>query len=303
MSSAGLPPTTTVVEDLANTYAWTSISSTYDAFGFLTARETVMDNGRTTSETFFGPQRLSFTETDTAANTANWDSRTTEWNFYGQKTARTITYDNGDQRIERYDPDTGFRIQRTEIDGNDDKNWTSLTTTYDADTHVRIGLEKVLDNGRIDITTFDADSGARTSRTIIDGADKAGWHSRSFTYDADTGQLTSSHVVQDDGRSDLVTYNNGRLASMVQTDGSSDTFEWQTRETTYDSNGRIALVEEVQDDGDLIVSSYAGGRITDETTYDNSGNEAWHVQEVSYDSNGNVTDTTYYDEIGNILIL
>ncbi|WP_299748580.1 hypothetical protein [uncultured Tateyamaria sp.] len=294
--------TTTTVEDVNNTQGWTSITTSVDSSGLFMIRTTLMDSGSAVFEAFLGPQRLSQTVTDTAANDADWDSRSTEWNWLGQKTARTINYDNGDQRIERFDETTGARTERIEIDGNDDKPWASLTTSYDAATGARIGSEKVLDNGRIETLTFDADTGTRTSRTITDGGDDNPWQSKSLTYDADTGRLTTREIVYDDGRSDTITYQNGRKTSQVLTDGDNDTFDWVTRETTYDANGRIALTEEVRDDGDLIVESYAGGRLTEQTTYDNSGDEAWHVEEIAFNAAGDVVDTTYYDESGNILI-
>ncbi|GGX47094.1 hypothetical protein GCM10007385_13560 [Tateyamaria omphalii] len=302
MSSAGQPPTTVTIDDTGNDQNWTTITNSYDCSGFLVATNTIMDNGSTVSETFFGPQRLSLTVTDTSANNANWASRTTEWNWQGQKTARTIEYDNGDERIERFDAVTGTRTQRTDIDGNDDKPWTSITTSYDAATGARIGSEKVLDNGRIETLTFDADTGVRTSRTLTDGGNDNPWQSKSLTYDANTGQLTERETVFDDGRTDTITYQNGKKASQVLTDGDNDTFDWVTRETTYDANGRLALAQEVRDDGDLVVETYAGGRLTGQTTFDNSGNEAWHVEEVTFNTAGDVVDTTYYDESGNLLI-
>ena len=86
MSSAGLTPTTVTVEDTENKKGWTSITSTFDGFGFLVAKATVMDDGSTLSETFFGHQRLSLTVADHADNDANWATRTTEWNWMGEKT-------------------------------------------------------------------------------------------------------------------------------------------------------------------------------------------------------------------------
>ncbi|WP_299546149.1 hypothetical protein [uncultured Tateyamaria sp.] len=295
--------TTTTVEDVDNTQGWTSITTSVDSSGLFMIRTTLMDSGSTVFEAFLGPQRLSQTVTDTAANDADWNSRSTEWNWLGQKTARTINYDNGDQRIERFDDATGARTQRIEIDGNDDKPWASVTTSYDAANGARIGSEKVLDNGRIETLTFDADTGARTSRTITDGGDDNPWHSKALTYDADTGRLTAREIVYDDGRSDTITYQNGRKASQVLTDDDADTFDWVTFETTYDANGRIALTQETRDDGDLIVSSHVGGQLTGQTTYDNSGDEAWHVRDISFDAAGDVVDTTYYDETGNVLML
>jgi len=302
MSSAGQTATTVTIEDTANTQGWSTITNSFDCSGYLVATNTVMDNGSTVSETFFGPQRLSQTVTDTSANNANWASRTTEWNWLGQKTARTIEYDNGDERIERFDATTGTRIQRTDVDGNDDKPWTSVTTSYDAATGARIATEKVLDNGRIDAQTFDASTGVRTSRTITDGGDDHQWHTQALTYDVSTRRLTERETVYDDGRSDTITYQNGRKASQLLTDGDNDTFDWVTRETTYDANGRLALAEEVRDNGDLVVETYAGGRLTAQTTYDNSGNESWHVEQITYDTAGDIVETFYYDESGNILI-
>jgi len=303
MSSAGLTPTTVTVEDTDNKKGWTSITSTYDGFGFLVARSTVMDDGSTTSETFFGPQRLSLTVTDTSANDADWATRTTEWNWLGEKTARTTNYDNGDQLIERFDAATGARIARVELDGNDDKNWTSLTTTYDATGTVRIGTEKVFDNGRIETLTFDADTGVRTGRTIVDGDDDKDWQSKTLTYDADTGKLTAREIVDDDGSRDTITYANGKKASQMLVDGAADTFEWATFEATYDASGRMALSEELRDDGDLIVQTYAAGKLLERITYDNSGDDPWHVERVAYDSTGDVVSTTYYDDSGNILLV
>ncbi|WP_299657600.1 hypothetical protein [uncultured Tateyamaria sp.] len=302
MPIIGPPSTTVTVEDTDNSQGWTTISSEYDASGLLSARTTVMDNGSTNSETFFGPQRVSQTITDTSANDASWSSRTTEWDWLGQKTARTTEFDDGDQLIERFDTVTGTRTTRIDVDGDNDKPWSFLIATYDADTGGRIGTTKVLDNGRIDAMTFDAETGNRTSRTITDGGDDKPWHSKTLVYDADTGALTSREIIDDDGSSDLITFQNGRKATQTLTDGDADTFDWITFETTYDGNGRIALTEEVRDDGDLIVSTYAGGRQVDQTTYDNSGNEAWHVEEVSFDAAGDVIETIYYDEAGNILI-
>lgn len=115
-------------------------------------------------------------------------------------------------------------------------------------------------------------------------------------------RLTERETVYDDGRSDTITYQNGRKASQLLTDGDNDTFDWVTRETTYDANGRLALAEEVRDNGDLVVETYAGGRLTAQTTYDNSGNESWHVEQITYDTAGDIVETFYYDESGNILI-
>lgn len=294
---------TTTVEDTDNTKGWTSITTSVDASGLFMIRTTLMDSGSTVFEAFVGPQRLSQTVTDTAANDADWDSRSIEWNWLGQKTARTIAYDDGDQLLERFDPDTGGRIERMEFDGDDDKPWESITTTYNSTGQVRIGTEKVLDNGRVETLTFDEDTGVRTSRMIVDGNDDKSWYSKMMIYDADTGRLTSREIVDDDGSRDLITYQNGRKASQILTDGDSDTFDWVAIETIYDVNGRIALTEELRDDGDLVLSSYASGRLTSQTTYDNSGNEAWHVEEVTFNAAGDAIETVYYDETGNALIV
>lgn len=303
MSSAGQPLTTVTVEDTDNTKGWSTITSSFDCAGFLVGETTIMDNGSTVSDMFFGPQRITQTVTDTSANDASWSSRTTEWNWLGQKTSRSTEFDDGDQMIEQFDAETGARTLRIETDGDNDKPWAFLSTSYDAETGTRTGVTKVLDNGRIDSATYDAETGTRTSRSIVDGNDTKTWHSKSFTYDADTGVRLTRELVNDDGSTDLITYQNGRKASQLLTDGEADTFDWVSLETTYDANGRVALTQEVRDDGDLIISSYAGGRLTDQTSYDNSGNEVWHVQEITYEPTGDVADTTYYDEAGNVLIL
>ncbi|MEL6452582.1 MAG: hypothetical protein AAFQ19_15095 [Pseudomonadota bacterium] len=294
---------TTVTYDTAGTQGWTSIAHTHDPLGFLVAKVTTMDNGSTQSETFFGPQRLSLTVTDTAANNANWASRTTEWDWQGNRTARTTVEDDGDIRTENYDATTGQRIARIDIDHSDSQSWFSKSTFFDPTGKIKIGTEKVDDNGRIDTITFDVGTGARSSRTITDGGDTQNWHSISMQFDVQTGKKTEQTKLFDDQSSETLEWSNGKLATRTEVDGTADSFDWVSRETVYDHKGKVAQVTLHQDDTDLIVQSYAGGTLIDQTTYDNSGNAAWHVQEITYDGAGNVTDTQYFDETGNVLFL
>lgn len=294
---------TIVTQDTANNQGWTSISNTYDPFGFLVARVTEMDNGSTQSETFFGPQRLSLTVTDSAANSASWASRTTEWDWMGNKTSRTTVEDNGDTRTENFDVVTGARIARIEVDHSDSKSWHSKSTFFDSTGTIKIGSERVTDSGRIDAVTFDAATGARSSRTITDGGDDHSWHSISTVFDVNTGKKTAQTTVQDDQSSETLEWVNGKLTVRTKVDGTADAFEWQSHETTYDAKGKVAQIREVEDDGDLVVQTFAGGTLIEQTTYDNSDSAAWHVEQVSYDAAGNVTDTQYFDEGGLILIV
>ena len=295
--------TTVVVEDTDNTQHWTSISSGYDDNGFLVARTTELDNGSTISETFFGPQRLSHTITDTSANAQSWSSRTTEWTWLGQKKSRTTVNDNGDTQIERYDLDTGVRIARTTVDSADARGWDSFTTFFDDTGRARTSTEKVFDSGRIDTRNYDTDTGTMTSRVIQDGADTFDWSTRTFTFDADTGRKTGRDILYDDGSRDTLVLEDGKRVSHTLVDGDNDEFRWVTIERTYDSQGRLALGQETLDDGDLIVRNFAGGQMVARTRYDNSGDEAWHVEQVTYDTAGNTVETTYFDETGNILLL
>ena len=294
---------TIVTQDTAGNQGWTSISNSYDPLGFLVARVTEMDNGSTQSETFFGPQRLSLTVTDSAANNASWASRTTEWDWMGNKTTRTTVEDDGDVRIENFDVVTGNRIARTEIDHTDSKGWYSKSTFYDATGKIKIGSERVTDSGRIDAMTFDEATGARSSRTITDGGDEHSWHSISTVFDVNTGKKTEQTTVQDDQSSETLEWVNGKLTVRTEVDGTADAFEWHSRETTFDTTGKVAQIREIEDDGDLVVQTYAGGTLIEQTTYDNAGTEAWHVEQVSYDAAGDVVETQYFDESGAILIV
>ncbi|MEX0365148.1 MAG: hypothetical protein AB3N22_03705 [Ruegeria sp.] len=295
--------TTVVVEDTDGTKSWTSIASTYDAAGFLVAKVTYLDSGSTISETFFGPQRLSQTITDTSADAQPWASRTTEWTWLGQKTTRTTVDDDGDTLIERYDVDSGKRIERVDVDSTDSHKWHCFSTLYDATGKDRIGTEKVFDDGRVDTRTYDADTGTMTARTIQDGADKFVWTTRTLTYDADTGRKTGRDILYDDGSRDTLVLQEGKRVSHTRFDGDDDAFEWVTLEKTYDSNGRLAQVEETRDDSDLIIRHFAGGELVGRTRYDNSGNEAWHVEQVTFDASGNVTETLHFDDSGTLLLL
>ena len=297
-----LGPTTTIIEDTDDKKGWSTITQAYNSAGVHLATVTLMDDGSAKTEVFAGFQRISLTVTDTDANKANWSSRTTEWTVDGAKSARTTVFDDGDRLVERYDAVTGLRTHRTEHDDSDSTNWQSLTTRFDATGKIKVGIEKVLDNGRILDFTYDADSGDLTSRSVTDGGDKHSWHSKTLNYDSDTGKLASRQIVEDDGASWDVTWINGKRASSTRLDGSNDTFEWRKHETLYDSNGKTALVTETRDDDDLIVSTYFAGRLADTTTYDNSGDEVWHIERITYDPDGEIADTQYYDDSGNILL-
>ena len=115
-------------------------------------------------------------------------------------------------------------------------------------------------------------------------------------------KLDGRTIIFDDGGSLDLTWNDGVRATRTRIDGTDDSFEWVRRDTIYDSNGKTAQVMQLQDDSDLIVTSHAGGKLLDRTTYDNSGDEIWHVERISYDARGDVVDTVHYDDSGNILI-
>ncbi|MEO0402251.1 MAG: hypothetical protein AAF214_07730 [Pseudomonadota bacterium] len=298
------PPTlvTTVTYDVDGTKGWSSIQEAHNAGGFLVSRITTMDSGSVNTELFEALQRVSQTVTDTDANSANWSSRTVEWNWEGAKTARTTLFDDGSRLVEGYDVDSGVRTSRTEYDDGGAEKWASYTTLYDDTGKIKTGIEKVLDNGRIDSFTYDAASGETIQRKITDGGDKKAWDTKTMTYDVDSGKLTSRTIIDDDNSSLAITWNDGVRATRTEIDGDADTFEWYSRETIYDVNGKRAQLNETRDDGDFVVSNYAGDKLLDVTTYDNSGDEAWHIERVFYDPKGNVTDTQYYDESGNTFL-
>lgn len=176
---------------------------------------------------------------------------------------------------------TGFQItgstQVVEYDLDDDENWTTQTSYYNA-VGALVGITQELDDGHSTETVVDptpkgsSDTNARS------------WHSKTATYDSD-GALVSYATAWDDTDLRVFFYTEGQLTSDRIFDG-SDTRNWEYRRIDYDDAGRV--------DQDLFI--FDSG-VTRKRTYDDEGTmRSLNYADVSGDKPYNNVHRTYGED-------
>ncbi|MEL7097879.1 MAG: hypothetical protein AAGM84_03540 [Pseudomonadota bacterium] len=293
--------TTTQVEtDTSGNKPWDSITRTYDATnGDLIEEMMSFDNGATRTKLFEDGQMVSMTETDSDADAKGWSSRTTTWDTDGTKLNRTTISDDGQRTVEHYDAETGKRTKREEHDEAGIHNWASQTTTWDETGKIKQTETMVMDDGLTTTATYGSDGRIVVSRLTEDTGDTKSWASRLEEYDAGNGKLSKLTTTLEDGTVLTKSFgaNGTRKVGESRTDG-ADSFEWSFEEKIFNNAGALAQLNLTMDDGDIIETAYQNGNVFTVTTYDLSGNEAWHVERVFFDGDGNVTGSDYFDDIG-----
>lgn len=295
------PDTYTEVEtDTSGNKPWDSVETTYDfETGALLQEVTSFDNGATRTKLFEDGQMVALSETDSDADAKEWSSRTTTWDTDGTKLDRTTIADDGQRTVEHYDAVTGKRTKREEHDDAGLHNWASQTTTWDDTGKVKQTETLVMNDGLTITSTYGSDGRIIVSRLTEDTGDTKPWATRLEEYDAGNGTLSKLTTTLEDGTVLTKSFgaNGTRKTGESRTDA-TDSFDWAFEEKIFNNTGALAQLNLTMDDGDIIETAYQNGNVFTVTTYDLSGNEAWHVERVFFDGDGNVTGTDYFDDIG-----
>ena len=305
--------------------AWHERWWNYDTTtGELTEHGILYDNGTQRTQRYTDGILTEIVQSDTRPAWAHdpgvwtgihdWESISTLFDpDTGAVTERSVVYDSGIIRTDTYS--NGTLSSTVQLDNPMSPeisiyDWYSVGFVYDANGQIAQRITEY-DNG--DAKTEEYVNGTRTVLHRIDGAfDHGGgtapnnhpWQEIAIGYNATTGVIESRNERLDDGTSKFVTYTDGRVSSIRQTDGNAlgdgpNTQPWTTIETLYDA-GQITQRTTEFDDGITRVEAYAAGRITSHldtrepqmatTPEDPAPNpNHWIAREAVYDASGTIT--------------
>ncbi len=299
----GLLRSLVVTDTTANDADWSLRTTLWDEFGSKTSRTTLKDNGIRVVENYdtITGLRVERTEYDDA-NKDPWLSKSVSYDAVtGNKVETRKIMNNGWVYEEKFDPATGNRISKSEVDAADKRNWQEIETGYDATTGEIVTRTWTFDNGMIRQLSFEG--GKLVTKTKMDTGDVTDWLTRELHFD-DSGKLSQRDVTYDDGSSSSETRVDGVRTEMTLVDGEggADQFEWKTRTEYYHDGGPVSRIVDVLDDGDLVETTYRVDKsLSSRTTTDVSGDEIWHVEKTTYDESGALLSAEYYDALGNLI--
>lgn len=293
-----------VTDTDANSANWSLRTTEWDATGAKVSRTTIKDNGIRLVEAYdpASGRRVERSEYDDANNNT-WQSKST---FYdantGAKTGTRKEMNNGFVFEEQFDIATGMRMSKTDIDAGDKRNWDSIELNFDLMTGEIVTRTWTYDTGITHHFIYEDEK--RVSDIKTDVLNVEAWLTRELIYD-DGGRVATREIINDDGSQSLETrVDNVRTElRLIDGDGAASAHDWKIRTETYHDSGPIAATVEVMDDSDIVETTYREDKsVSTRTTTDLSGNEAWHVEQLTYDEHGNLTGSAYFDEFGDAFI-
>ena len=219
-------------------FAWSTVTTLYDAFGQANAKTVVLDNGINISktmaqtlddQTYASQSAITDTATDNGDGTfgeKNWSSLTDSYSAPGVRTLSEKVMDNGDT------VDTVFvngeRASTTRTDVSGTKTWDTVEKTYDDTTGLLSTSTVTSDSDVITTKSYAADGSTVATVTQTDTTDLAGSTGTSDTDGVDgihawstiTKTLTDGVVT-----SQTNTFDSGRVVDIAieyATDGTAD---------------------------------------------------------------------------------
>ena len=232
--------TTTLQEDLADDFFWTTIQTERDENGTILLRQTVFDDNTTKVEEFADGNLSYVIQTDpgSAGNPSGakpWESIETYYDANGLIEARIEQRDTGVTTTSEYDEGTLRRQIKEDLDEaggpSDAQNWERIETYYDID-------------GQLEARVEVKDNGVTIEKEYEDGVLR--------------------FVTQQDG---------------TQTSGPSDVKPWDSILTVYDNNGQLEARETFFDDGDITALLFEMGSRALKLELDGDESETWLVRE------------------------
>jgi hypothetical protein len=147
----------------------------------------------------------------------------------------------------------------TIYDTKDQFVWDERTNTFDENDQL-IKTVVIFDDGRVQTTDYiDGVKSRVFMADLSEDGSAYSWDTYLFEY-SETGELTYTLLVGDNGVSVGTTYEGGKKVSVLATDGSIDGVArpWVTHLTTFDQNGMVKDVDIMMDDQRQIVKNFEG---------------------------------------------
>lgn len=211
----------------------------------------------------------------------------------------STTFDNGIVNTQSFSMGNLTSVLR--IDGEDiNENWLLKYKEYDNDGNVTLSA-RVTDDLVAFVSTFGYDDGdnqyltSKVHSDLSEDGSAKDWETKIFEYEEETGELLKKTVVFDDGREKVVTHNeDGKVVNW--TDGSPESYNWDTIEISFDNNGDRLGKTVVQDDGDVTFTQFFDDQKLFRLDFDISDtHEEWFARQIIYDCDGDRVDTIYFD--------
>lgn len=302
--------TTTLREDLADEFIWTTIATTRDDDGVILGRQYVYDDGTTRDESYENGIRRTMLQRDDAQDAKNWQSIESYFDENGVISARIELRDSGLELVNIYQEGTISQRTWTDLapDGSasDLKSWERIDWYYNSDGVIDARVE-LRDNGVEIVNLYDQGTISQKTWTdrAIDGSprDVMAWDRIDEYYNSDG--LRDARVERyDDGVETVTLYDNGQRMSVISTDVGangepSDARIWERIETYYDENDQRTYRIEQRDDGVTITNEYDAGAVVISTRADTSEGgvaKAWDTITSYYAADGQLqAKETVYD--------
>lgn len=213
----------------------------FDVTGQKLGVQTIYDDGVQKDESFENGVRFQTVEADVTGTAKLWDQIETTYTQNGLLAGRQTIYDDGTVRTEDFLD--GVREQTIQSDnsvGNAAKDWTQITTDFDA-VGVIVSRQTDYDDGRQRLDTYD--NGERQMIVVNDfsSGNTYSWSQLVTVFDED-GNLDARQRINDDGDELITKYELDRDRDFTIEIDNDESESWAVRVKEFDSNGQNPVV-------------------------------------------------------------